>query len=332
MKKILATLLALVMLLGAISAVALAEEDKGITGTYYIAPKNMGGNYWGEVQKGVEDAAADYGLDVIMNGPSTASSVEQISMMEDMIAEGVVGIAIAPNDAEAAVSVISEAQDEGIAVITLDSDSPNSTRSWYVGPDSDANYGIALAKEIGEKVGSGEIAFMCAGLGAQNQIDKMDACRAYLEENYPDITIVTTLASNDDATVAYANAQNLLQTYPDLKGIVGFAGGEPTNAARALREAVANGEREQGEVAIVGVTFPNQAQEYFEDGSLESAIGWSTYAMGYVSVVTLYYETNGWPIDDTFEIEGFDITVDEENQTVFFGMTIYTPENYQDYL
>ncbi len=332
MKKILATILTLALVLGVFAFAAMAEE-KGITGTYYIAPKNMGGNYWGKVQEGVVAAAEDFGLDVIMNGPSTASSVEQISMMEDMIADGVVGIAMAPNDSEAAVSVISEAQDEGIAVITMDSDSSNSTRSWYVGPDSDANYGIALAKAIGEKVGEGEVAYMCAGLGAQNQIDKMDACTAYLAENYPDIQIVTTLASNDDSTVAYANAQNLLQTYPDLKGIVGFAGGEPTNAAKALRESIANGEREVGDVAIVGITFPTQGQEYFEDGSLEEAIGWDTFAMGYVTVVALYYETNDWPIDETFKIEGFEnVVVDVENQTIYFGMTIYNKDNYKDYL
>ena len=332
MRRILSMLLVLVLSFG-VTAV-FAEADKGITGTYYIAPKNMGGNYWGKVQEGVVAAAADYGLEVIMNGPSTASSVEQISMMEDMIADGVVGIAMAPNDSEAAVSVIGEAQEEGIAVITMDTDSSNSTRSWYVAPDSDANYGIGLAKAIAEKVnGEGEIAYMCAGLGAQNQIDKMDACTAYLAENFPNITVVTTLASNDDSTVAYANAQNLLQTYPDLKGIVGFAGGEPTNAAKALREAVANGERKPSEVAIVGITFPTQGQEYFEDGSLGEAIGWDTFTMGYITVVALYYQTNGWAIDENFKVEGFDnVVVDVENRTIYFGMTIYNKENYKSYL
>lgn len=39
---------------------------------------------------------------------------------------------------------------------------------------------------------------MVAGLGAQNQIAKVDTAKAYLAEKYPDIEVVTTVANDDD--------------------------------------------------------------------------------------------------------------------------------------
>ena len=43
---------------------------------------------------------------------------------------------------------------------------------------------------------------------------------AYFKEKCPGIEVVTTLESGDDQQKAFANAQNLLQTYPDLAGII----------------------------------------------------------------------------------------------------------------
>lgn len=86
---------------------------------------------------------------------------------------------------------------------------------------------------------------MVAGLGAENQIAKIEASKAKLARDYPDIEVVATVSSNDEMQVSLTNAQNLIKTYPELKGIVGFAGGEAPSAAQAIEQAVDAGELEK---------------------------------------------------------------------------------------
>ena len=74
-----------------------------------------------------------------------------------------------------------------------------------------------IAEEMGKE---GQLAFMVASFSAENQVSKVEGATDYLKENCPDIEIVTTVNSDDDNETAFANAQTLLTTYPDLKGIL----------------------------------------------------------------------------------------------------------------
>ena len=67
-----------------------------------------------------------------------------MQIIQDLITQGVDGLAISVSDAEAAVGVIKQARDAGIAVITFDADSPKSARQAYVGTNN---------KEMGAELG-----------------------------------------------------------------------------------------------------------------------------------------------------------------------------------
>ena len=85
--------------------------------------------------------------------------------------------------------------------------------------------GEQLAQMIADQMGgSGQLAFMVASFSAENQVAKVEGATDYLKKNYPDIEIVTTLNSDDTNEKAFQNAQTLLTTYPDLKGILGLRG------------------------------------------------------------------------------------------------------------
>lgn len=205
------------------------------TRTYFINPKSIGPAYWAAAEKGAKQAAGDMGVEVVFNAPTEADSSKQINMIQDMLTRKVSGIGVSPNDAKAVGPVFKKAADQDVKIVTWDSDAPDTDRQYYVAPATDEEVGELLAKTIGEEMGGkGQVAFMVAGLGSQNQIAKSDAAKAYFAANYPDIELVTTVSSDDDQQKAYANAQNLIQTYPDLKGIIGFAGGEPPAALRSL--------------------------------------------------------------------------------------------------
>lgn len=299
--------------------------------TYFINPKMTGPAYWAAAEKGARQAGIDLDIEVIYNASTEADSAKQINLIQDMLTRQVLGMAVAPNDGQAVRQIINKAMSDGINVVTWDADSPESDREYYVAAITDKLLGEIYAQEIADQLGGkGNVAFMVAGLGAQNQIDQMDGAKAYLESSYPDIKIVTTLASNDDQQKAFENAQNLLQSYQDLDGIIGFAAGELPAAAEAVEQAVADGSLQKGKIKIVGITVPSLGRDYVKNDTIEKIIVWDPGKLGYVTVYVLDQLAQGNEITDGMEVPNVGpITV--EGQNIYIGTIEVTKDNVDDY-
>jgi len=103
---------------------------------FALVPKSIGHPYWEGVRKGMEETAERLGVEAKFWGPPEASVDKQITIIETLISQGYDGIAISPNDPESVKKVIKEAMDKGTAVVTFDSDSPDSDRLLYIGTDN----------------------------------------------------------------------------------------------------------------------------------------------------------------------------------------------------
>lgn len=297
---------------------------------YFICPKTLGPVYWTHAEEGAKLAADELGVEVVFNGPSEANSAKQINIIEDMLAKGIKGLAISPNDAQAIIPVIADALAEDVAVVTFDSDAPNSARSYYIGPASDHQNGVDMAAYVAEKIGyAGEVAFMCGGLAAENQVATMEAAKEEFAK-YPDITVVTTLASNNDMQKSYENATTLIQTYPNLKAILGFTGGQPPAAAEVVEQAIAAGELEEGSLVITGVGFPSNCSKYIKSGTIEQIFSWESKKLGYAAVYALHAIRSGQPLNDGQELPLIG-SIKLEGEKLWTGMTIINAENVDNY-
>src|SRR5699024_3420436 len=146
---------------------------------------------------------------------------------------------------------------------TFDSDAENSEREYYIAAATDEQLGIQFAKMLGEDLdGEGKIAFMVPTLTATNDKIKIRGAEEYLEENHPNIEIVTTVTSDDEQQKAFENAQNLISAHPDLDGVIGFAAAETPAAAQAIEQAVKDGKIEEGQVKIAGFATPSLVEKY----------------------------------------------------------------------
>ncbi|ANS73494.1 hypothetical protein AWM70_01935 [Paenibacillus yonginensis] len=307
------------------------ETSGGGSRTYFINPKSIGPAYWAAAQKGADQAAKDLNVKVVYNAPTEADSSKQINMIQDMLTRKVDGIGVSPNDAKAVGPVFKKAAGQNVKIVTWDSDAPDTDRQYYVAPDTDEAVGELLAKTIGEEIGGkGQVAFMVAGLGSQNQIAKSDAAKAYFAANYPDIELVTTVSSDDDQQKAYANAQNLIKTYPDLRGIIGFAGGEPPAAAEVVEQAVKAGTLKQGQVAITGIAVPSVVKNYIKNGTIKTDIIWDPGKLAYTTVYVLDQLAQGKEITDGMDIPNVG-TVKVDGSNVFIGTLEVTSGNVDSF-
>jgi len=96
---------------------------------FAVVPKAMNNPYFDLSRDGCMARAKALGnVECIYTGPIEHEPASQVQIIQDLVTQGVDGLAISVSDAEAAIGVIKQARDTGIAVITFDADSPKSAR------------------------------------------------------------------------------------------------------------------------------------------------------------------------------------------------------------
>lgn len=296
----------------------LYAENNSKTPTFVVIPKTVGLPYWTEVGYGVVDAGKQLNVKAVYNGPSTASSADQISIMEGCIARKVDGIGVSPNDPGALKSVINRAIKNGIPVVTLDSDSPESERVSFIGTNN-ILAGRILGEKLVEIIGpKGEVVLLTGGLGARNLNERIQGFKEVISK-YPDIKIIGMQANNDDSTLALSQAESILQANPNLKAFVGINQPSAPAAARAVKAA-----NKKGKVLVVGFDATPDIRQFIRDGYIQGTVVQKQYWMGFISVKVLndIYTNKKLGIPETIKIV---------NENIDTGIDFVTPQNIEKY-
>ncbi|NLF28733.1 MAG: substrate-binding domain-containing protein [Clostridiales bacterium] len=323
-KRILSMLMVVLLALGAFAGFAVAEDKEIVIG---IAPKMVGAPYWDYANQGCMKAGEALGITVNLQASTTASAQEQAAIIDNFITLGVDAIVVAANDESTLLPVLNRASEAGIPIVTYDSDVPASQRLYCVASCGQIELGEMMAKELVNVMGEeGEVAFMTGSLSAFNHNQILQGYHNVLD-HYAGISVVTTVESGDDQQQAFINAENLVASYPNLKGILGVAAGETPSAAEAVMQAGLS-----GQIKIVGVATPNSVKEYYEEGVLESTLLWDPAAMGFIAVKIAYDYLNGvLPENGQVLFEGGNpVTIDEAGN-IFIGTTVFTNDNIWDF-
>ncbi|MDR4926851.1 autoinducer 2 ABC transporter substrate-binding protein [Peribacillus simplex] len=255
-------------------------ENKKDSYTIAVIPKIDGIPYFKAVEEGALEAGKDLGVKVIYTGPPTPSSEKQEEIITKLIEKKVDVIAVSANDPYKLGRVLKKAKLKGIKVITWDSDTNASYRSFFVNmidPEIIGRHVMdTLAIEMEEK---GEFAIMTGSPTAANLNTWIDWIQIQQKEYYPTMKLVEVEYTNEDIHKAYKVTQNLFKKYPDLKGIIGISTVNPPAAAQAVKDA-----GEIGKVAVVGTSTPNLMNEYLQEGAAQTITLWSPQKLGYLTV------------------------------------------------
>ncbi len=254
-----------------------------------------GNPFWAAVEKGALETAAALGLDVSVISPPAESDVaSQIAQIEDAIAQGVAGIALAPTDPAALAPVVDEAIAAGVKVVFVDTMGSNEGVT-FIGTDNVAGAALAAqylcdALDDGEQVAilQGIITQSTGQARATGAAEGLAACA---------LEIVAELPADWDTAKALTVAEDILSGYPDLDGI--FASND--NMALGALEAIkAAGLLDQ--ITVVGYDANPNAADAVLTGDLEATIAQAPYNMGKFGIESLVRLINGEmlaPVIDT---------------------------------
>ncbi|MFK3676735.1 rhamnose ABC transporter substrate-binding protein [Microbacterium sp. NPDC090218] len=242
-------------------------------------PKNLGNPYFDTSSEGGKKAVEEFGGTFAEVGPAEATPDAQVSYINTATQQAVGALVVSANDPKAICDALNEARDAGVKVVTFDSDTNPECRDVFINQaDSD---GIAKVQidQIAEQIGgAGEIAILSASANATNQNAWIDLMKEYVASDYPDITIVETVYGDDDDQTSFDKTAALLQSHPQLKGIV-----SPTTVGIAAAARYLSTSDYKGKVALTGLGTPNQMREYVEDGTVTSFALWNPADLGYLS-------------------------------------------------
>ncbi|WP_456271143.1 autoinducer 2 ABC transporter substrate-binding protein [Bacillus sp. AK031] len=265
------------------------ETSENMEYTIAVVPKVINIPYFNAVEEGAMEAAKDLDVNVIFKGPTVASAVQQIEIINDLIEDNEVDvIAVSANDPEKLVPVLKKARNNHIKVITWDADTLPDAREFFINMVHPETLGRHLMDTLAWNVGeTGEFAIMTGSKSASNLNEWLEWIKIHQKEYYPDMKLVEVAATDDDPHKAYTIAQQLLKDYPDLIGILGNSSVGPPAAAHAVKES-----GKSGEVVVVGLSPPNPMNEFLKEGTAQIITLWSPKKLGYLTVALSKNITN----------------------------------------
>ena len=97
-----------------------------------FVPKNLGNAYFDTSDKGGEEAIEEFGGTYDEQAPAEGTPDGQVSFINTLTQQGVGGLAVSANDPTAICDALNEARENGVKVVTFDSDTDPECRDIFI--------------------------------------------------------------------------------------------------------------------------------------------------------------------------------------------------------
>ena len=199
---------------------------------YFFVAFNTSLPYWQEAAAGLEDSAKQLGVKAELTGPANFSVNDEVSAFQQAVTQHASGILVSAANPEAFREPIDSAIQQGIPVICVDADSPESKRILFVGTDN-LRAGEESGKRMAELLhGKGNVVIITIP-GQYNLGDRVRGVEEAFKK-YPGIKIPKTIDDKGDSRNAYDAITALLQGKDKPDGIIGLEASGGAGAADAL--------------------------------------------------------------------------------------------------
>ncbi|MEQ6902309.1 rhamnose ABC transporter substrate-binding protein [Nocardioides sp. YIM 152588] len=295
-------------------------------------PKNLGNPYFDTSNAGGEKAIEEFGGTYEEVGPDSGDDpAGQVPFINTAAQQGVNGLVVSANDPEAICDALNEARDAGVKVVTFDSDTNPDCRDLFINQATAEGIAKAQVDLIAEQIGDkGEVAVLSAAANATNQNAWIELMEAELEANHPDIELVDVVYGNDDDQTSFDKTAALLQSHPDLAGII-----SPTTVGISAAARYLSTSKAKGKVALTGLGTPNQMREYVKDGTVTAFALWNPADLGYLAAYATKALIEGditGEAGDTFEAGDLgEYTVEEGGSVLLGDPFVFNADNIDDF-
>jgi ribose transport system substrate-binding protein len=242
---------------------------------YVFVASNVNLPYWQEAQAGLTDAAKQLGVKSELTGPEKFDPQEQLRAFQKVVESKPAGIMISVTRPELFQDAINAAIAQGIPVITVDSDAPNSKRIMFVGTDNFRAGGESAKRMADILKGQGQVVVITIP-GQLNVDERLRGVNETLKK-YPGIKIVQAIDDKGDPRVANDNIAALLKAKAKIDGIISLEASGGSGAAEALH-------RLDVKIPIVGFDKDPETLDWIDRDGITATVTQKPYVMAYYAL------------------------------------------------
>lgn len=263
-------------------------------GAYVVVSKATGIGWFDRMNVGVDEYAEEAGIDARQEGPSEATNEGQVAIVQDLIAQGPTAISVVPNDLAGMESVLAQARDAGIIVVSHEAVGLENVDIDIEGFENGA-YGAQIMENLGECTGGeGEYVQFVGRLTNGSHSEWVEGAYEKQQADLPGMTRVEDpIESEEDEEVAYNRAKELLAKYPDITAFQGSAGTDVVGIARAIEEA-----GKADSVCVMGTSIPSVAGGYLDSGAIDKIFFWDPAMAGKAQLAVAQILADGGTIEE----------------------------------
>lgn len=244
------------------------------------------------ITRKAEETAKRLGVRLIVGAPDEANLEQQIRMMENLIKQGVDGIAIDPVDPVTLTPVINKAVKAGIKVICFESDAPQSERLAYIGSDN-----ILSGRMMGEYMdkllkGKGMVLVETGMSEMLSMRQRLEGLLNYLNEETR-IQVLDVQYNEGRDQKALSDMEQMIDDHPHFDGLATL---DIISSSNAILIWKAKG------LSRSALTFgmTPEIQQALHNGQVTAAVSQNEYEWGHRIVEMLLDAQNG-PIDSFYD-------------------------------
>jgi ribose transport system substrate-binding protein len=268
------TLVSVLIFVGAVLIAACAKPYHEENERYVFVATNINLPYWQEAEAGFLDAARALGVKGELIGPKGYAPNAELGMFRQIVEQHPAGICLSAARPEIFRTYIDKAIADGIPVICVDADVPDSKRVLYIGTDN-FKAGRESLKQMAALVpGKGSIAVIT--ISGQHNLDDRVAGVADALANFPAIKLTKILDDQGDARSAFDQVSELIQKKEKVDGIICLEATGGSGAAGAAHRF-----NMEGKLPIVAFDDDPETLEWIDRGAITATITQKPYVMSY---------------------------------------------------
>ena len=255
--------------LAALSSSAALAEGESIA----VFTKNLTNPYFQAVRVGTETAAKKLGVNVIQYVPTKPDSIpEQLSQVEDVIVKKPNAIVFIPVDYKALVPAVEKINAAKIPVTNITDRSAAGDFVAFVGAD-DYSIGLAVGKRLLDAMGGkGNVIILEGVKGSLTSTNRVRGFNDALKE-YPNVKLLASQPGNFQRLNALQVVENLMQSFPQIDGVLAANDPMAVGAIEALEAA-------NRKALVVGINGSKEAIDLIKSGKLLASGDFNGFIQG----------------------------------------------------
>ncbi|MFC4321469.1 sugar-binding protein [Litchfieldia salsa] len=277
---------------------------------FVLVPEEVDNDYWRLVEKGAQEAARKNHVLLEYVGPKQGNIDEHLKTLEKAAASNVDGIITQSLNEEEFPPLIDSLIDQGIPVVTIDTDSENSKRISYIGTNNYYSGFIAGTKLIEDTKGEVNVAIITGNFHSSNQSLRVDGFKEAVKHEER-IKIVAIEESKISQIRAAEKAYQILNEYPQVNAFFGTSALDGIGIAQIVQQL------NRDYIYIIGFDTLKETIEYIKDGVINATVSQQPFEMGYQSVELMVQLLEGKKVPeinytDTLIIQKEDLSSDKQ--------------------